>query len=54
MISKATSPSVIPSLEEQLLSLRKRRSVVDRLIRCLQAYELSRPQRNYKKRDRVA
>jgi hypothetical protein len=49
-----TSPSVIPSLEEQLLVLRKRRSVVDRLIRSLEVYQRSCPPSGVKKKDRVA
>jgi len=45
MIQKSASPTRIPTVKEQLLSLRKRRSVVDRLVRCLEEYGRITPTR---------
>jgi len=43
MILNSASPSRIPTVSEQLLVLRNRRSVVDRLIRCLETYQRVTP-----------
>jgi len=49
-----TSLPIISPLEEQLLNLRTRRSVVDRLIRSLELYHRITPSGALHKRDRVA
>jgi hypothetical protein len=43
MILNSASPTRIPNVNEQLLALRKRRSVVDRLVRCLEDYHRITP-----------
>jgi len=53
MISN-TSPTRIPTVDEQLLALRKRRSVVDRLVRCLEEYGSIAPATRIPVRSRVA
>jgi hypothetical protein len=53
-MQKTISPPVISPLEEQLLNLRTRRSVVDRLIRSLELYHRITPSGALHRRDRVA
>jgi hypothetical protein len=53
MVSNITSPTPLPTLEEQLRSLYLRRSVVDRLIRAIETYQQVTPSRRQKK-DQVA
>ena len=48
------SPLHMPTLNEQLLALGKRRSVVDRLIRSLELYQRLAPVKIMHKRSRVA
>jgi hypothetical protein len=53
MAPNSTSPTQIPTLEEQLRSLYLRRSVVDRLIRIMETYQRVSGARGRKK-DQVA
>jgi hypothetical protein len=53
MVPNITSPTPLPTLEEQLRSLYLRRSVVDRLIRAMEFYQRVTPSHRLKK-DQVA
>ena len=53
MIQDIASPR-IPTVDEQLLELRVRRSVVDRLLRCLEHYQRITPFTRVIAKSRVA
>ena len=54
MVLSSTSPNPIRPLDEQLLALQVRRSVVDRLIRCLELYQRVTPSQDHHSKTRVA
>jgi len=54
MILNSASPTRIPTVDEQLLALRIRRSVVDRLVRCLEQYHRITPVSRVTVKSRVA
>ena len=54
MIPNSASPHHIPTVDERLLALRVRRSVVDRLVRCLEQYQRITPIARVTTKSRVA
>ena len=49
-----TSPMPLPTVQERLSSLHRRRSAIDRLIRSLELYQRVTTGRIYQKKARVA